>query len=264
MGRLSDLLAGMAWWRRESSDLSRRFFERFGIKFSDPGLLEIALTHRSSLGAHEADISNERLEFLGDSVLGLVATESLFKSLPDADEGTLTKARSRVVNKNILGKIGLDLGLLEVLKYARDEIKEDDRALLTLSADGLEAVIGAIYLDKGFEFARRFVHDNIIEPATCDSSNHLQADHKSQLQEISQAEFKVQPQYKVVKRVGPEHRKIFHVEVMIRGKSWGTGVGRSKKEAEQQAAGNAMRKLGHYPEAGDQRSGPRNCAGERP
>jgi ribonuclease-3 len=249
MGQLANLLARIAWWRRGANIANRRFFEMFGFRFSDPTLLEIALTHRSSLGPSEGEISNERLEFLGDSVLGLVTTESLFKSLPDADEGTLTKARSRIVNKNVLGTIGRDLGLLDILNYARDEIKEDDRALLTLSADGLEAVIGAIYLDKGFGFAKRFVLDHVVVPASDDSANHFHMDHKSKLQEVCQAEYKVQPQYKVVRRIGPEHRKIFHVEVLIRGKSYGSGVGRSKKEAEQQAAGNAMRKLGHTPDA---------------
>lgn len=235
---------GLAWWRRpKRGALHRAFFERFGVEFKDPVLLEHALTHRSSLGPDDSVISNERLEFLGDSVLGLATTEALFRSLPEEDEGALTKARSRIVNKNFLGRVGLDLGILDVLKYARDEIKEDERALLTLSADALEAVIGAIYLDRGFETAVRFVQQNVIRAAPNDLEDHLQTDYKSRLQEICQAEFKVQPQYKVVRRMGPEHRKIFHVEATIRGKPYGMGVGRSKKEAEQQAAGQAMRKI---------------------
>jgi ribonuclease-3 len=245
MERLKSILSAVVWWRRRSADrLTSQFQERYGMRFADPGLLETALTHRSSLGAGESAISNERLEFLGDSVLGLVATESLFRSLDDADEGTLTKARSRIVNKSVLGRVGLDLGILDMLNYARDEIGEDDRALLTLSADALEAVIGAIYLDMGFDSAKCFVRDHIIEPAGVDSAEHLHMDYKSRLQEICQADFKVQPQYRVVKRVGPEHRKVFHVDVLIRGKAYGSGVGRSKKEAEQQAAGRAMEKLG--------------------
>ena len=242
---LDSLLSGCGWRRTEedSEDLRLVFLRKFGTKFKDGRLLGTALTHRSFLNPAEADISNERLEFLGDSVLGLVATDCLFRSMDDADEGALTKARSRIVNKSVLGKIGLDLGILDVLKYARDEIKEDERALLTLSADALEAVIGAVYLDRGFEAAFRFVEDNIIAAANDTSAEHSQTDYKSRLQEICQAEFKVQPQYKVVKRMGPEHRKIFHLEVLIRGKAYGSGTGRSKKEAEQQAAGQAMRRL---------------------
>ena len=244
MGKIWDSLAGLAWWRmRRASPDDQLFLKKFGVKFRDSTLLEHAMTHRSSLGPEEAVISNERLEFLGDSVLGLVATESLFRSQPDADEGELTKARSRIVNKNVLGRIGLSLGILDVLNYARDEIKDDDRALVTLSADALEAVIGAIYLDAGFDSAARFVQENVIEAAASSPEDHSQADFKSKLQEICQAQFKVQPQYKVVRRIGPEHRKIFHVEVLIRNRQYGLGSGRSKKEAEQQAAGAAIRKL---------------------
>jgi len=239
------LLSRCSWWRpRHGGRVAlSAFTTKFGVRFKDPTLLEIALTHRSSLSADATMISNERLEFLGDSVLGLVATDSLFRSMSDADEGTLTKARSSVVNKNVLGRIGLELGILNFLKYARDEIKEDERALLSLSADALEAVIGAIYLDGGYGSAFRFVQDNIVGPATYSSREHTHIDYKSRLQEICQARFKTHPQYKVVKRMGPEHRKIFHVEVLVHGKAHGSGTGRSKKEAEQQAAGQAMRRL---------------------
>jgi len=242
MGRIRESLSRIAWWRRRGQG-DTLFLNKYGIRFRDASLLEHAMTHRSSLGPEDTVISNERLEFLGDSVLGLVATESLFRSFPDADEGELTKARSRVVNKNVLGKIGLDLGILEVLNYARDEIKDDERALVTLSADALEAVIGAIYLDAGFDSAARFVQENVIEAAASSPEDHAQADFKSKLQEICQAQFRVQPQYKVVRRIGPEHRKVFHVEVLIRNRPYGLGSGRSKKEAEQQAAGAAIRKL---------------------
>lgn len=243
MGRLSERFSGLAWRKGKKSAFHKAFYRKFGVKFKDPVLLEHALTHRSSLGPNDAVISNERLEFLGDSVLGLVCTEALFRSLPGADEGALTKARSRIVNKGFLGKVGLALGILDVLKFARDEIKDDERALLTLSADALEAVIGAIYLDRGFNTAVRFVEHNVVMAAPDESEEHFQVDYKSRLQEICQAEFKVQPQYKVVRRMGPEHRKIFHVEAIIRGRPYGFGAGRSKKEAEQQAAGQAMRKI---------------------
>jgi len=244
-GWIDRSLSRLAWWRKETpaGAAVAAFTKKFGVRFEDPELLEIALTHRSSLTPNGSMISNERLEFLGDSVLGLVVTDTLFRSMSDADEGALTKARSRVVNKSVLGKIGMEKGLLDCLKYARDEIKQDERALLSLSADALEAVIGAVYLDGGYDAAFQFVRDHIVDSVTREFSEHVEVDYKSKLQEICQARFKSHPQYKVVKRMGPEHRKIFHVEVMVRGRTCGFGTGRSKKEAEQQAAGQAVQRL---------------------
>jgi ribonuclease-3 len=203
----------------------------------------VALTHRSYPDPEESPVSNERLEFLGDAVLGLIASDHLFRSMSEADEGGLTKARSRIVNKTALGRIGMKLGLLDLLLYARDEIRRDERALITLSADALEAVIGAIYLDKGFKTACDFVIDRIVDPVSDGSSGHVTVDHKSKLQEMCQARFKVHPEYRIVKRVGPEHRKVFHVEVRIRGETYGFGSGRSRKDAEQVAAGQAVLNL---------------------
>jgi ribonuclease-3 len=219
------------------------FAGRFGITFNDPMLLRIALTHRSNLNANGAAVSNERLEFLGDSVLGLIASDYLFRSMSDANEGELTKARSRIVNKNALGKIGRNLGLLDILLYASDEIRDDERALTTLSADALEAVVGAIYLDQGYSTACRFVIDRIVDPVSDGSAGAMASDHKSRLQEICQARYRVHPDYRIVKREGPEHRKVFHVEVRIRGETYGFGSGRSRKEAEQVAAGQAILNL---------------------
>jgi ribonuclease-3 len=244
------------WLRRFFSDFLRRgrgaddtarvhshFKRRFGVCFNDPWLLRVALTHRSYPDPEERPVSNERLEFLGDSVLGVIASDYLFRSMTEADEGGLTKARSRIVNKTALGRIGMNLGLLDLLLYARDEIRHDERALLTLSADALEAVIGAIYLDKGFKAACEFVIDRIVDPVSDSSSEHATVDHKSRLQEICQARFKTHPDYRIVKRVGPEHRKVFHVEVRIRGETYGFGSGRSRKDAEQVAAGQAILNL---------------------
>ncbi len=228
---------------QEAARIRSRFEERFGIRFGDPRILRTALTHRSSADPDAGTVSNERLEFLGDSVLGLVVSDYLFSSMGEADEGELTKARSRIVNKNALGRIGMRMGLLDLLLYARDEIRDDERALITLSADALEAVIGALYLDRGFGVARSFVTDRIVDPVSDASTDHTTVDYKSRLQEICQARYKVHPEYRIVKRVGPEHRKIFHVEVRIRGETYGFGSGRSRKEAEQVAAGQAILNL---------------------
>jgi ribonuclease-3 len=188
-------------------------------------------------------VSNERLEFLGDSVLGLIASDYLFRSMDEANEGELTKARSRLVSKNVLGKIGLRMGVLDLLLYAKEELRDDERALTTLSADALEALIGAIYMDRGMACANRFVVDTIIDPMSDAFQDEIATDHKSALQEVCQAKFKVQPEYRIVKRVGPEHRKIFHVVVRISGETYGFGSGRSRKEAEQVAAGQALLNL---------------------
>lgn len=176
-------------------------------------------------------------------MLGLIASDYLFRSMEEADEGELTKSRSRLVSKHVLGRIGIKLGILDLLLYAREELRDDDRALTTLSADALEAVIGAIYIDRGMAQATTFVVDRIIDPMSDVSPDEIAKDHKSELQEVCQAVFKVQPEYRIVKRTGPEHRKTFHVVVRINGETFGFGSGRSRKEAEQVAAGQALLNL---------------------
>ncbi len=222
---------------KEIQSIHSAFKKKFGLSFKDLSLLRMALTHRSY---GEGKISNERLEFLGDAVLNLVATDHVYGSMPEADEGDLTKARAMVVNKTILGKLGISMGLLDLLLYARDEIQSDERALTSLSANALEALIGAIFLDRGFDAASRFVLDRIIQPILAGLIDQVQADHKSRLQELCQANFKVHPEYRIVKKTGPEHRRTFYVEVRIKGKVYGHGSGRSRKEAEQMAASHAL------------------------
>lgn len=219
------------------------FSRRFGIHFSSPTLLNMALTHRSFLGENPDRESNERLEFLGDAVLDLVASDHLFRMMESADEGGLTRARSRIVNKNVLGKIGMELGVLEILLYAREEIHKDERALTALSADALEAIIGAIYLDQGFSAAYKFVEDNVFPCLSELRPEDRQVDYKSKLQEITQARFRILPEYKTLRKVGPEHRKVFHVSVLLKKKPFGEGFGRSKKEAEQAAARQAIEQI---------------------
>jgi ribonuclease-3 len=229
--------------RGRDADAASSFAKQFGVHFSNPDLLGTALTHRSYLGENPDRESNERLEFLGDAVLDLVASDHLFRMMEGADEGGLTRARSRIVNKNVLGKIGMELGVLDMLLYAREEIHKDERALTALSADALEAIIGAIYLDQGFSAAYRFVENRVFPCLSELSPEDRQVDYKSRLQEISQARFKVLPEYKTLRKVGPEHRKVFHVSVLLKKRPLGEGFGRSKKEAEQAAARQAIEEL---------------------
>jgi ribonuclease-3 len=241
--RLLEGLIGRGKTDPDTARIHALFQKKFGIRFDDPTVLRVALTHRSTADPDTGVVSNERLEFLGDSVLGLAASDYLFCSMDDANEGELTKARSRIVNKNALGRIGMKMGMLDLLLYAREEIRDDERALVTLSADALEAVIGAIYLDKGFKCASEFVTNRIVDPVSDESTGHATTDYKSKLQEICQARYKTHPEYRIVRRLGPEHRKVFHVEVRIRGETYGFGSGRSRKEAEQVAAGQAILNL---------------------
>ncbi|MGD9140596.1 MAG: ribonuclease III [bacterium] len=227
---------------------SLSFARRFGIHFSDPSLLETALTHRSYLGENPERQSNERLEFLGDAVLDLVASDHLFRVMENADEGGLTRSRSRIVNKNVLGKIGMELGVLDLLLYAREEIHKDERALTALSADAIEAIIGAIYLDRGFSSAYKFVENSVFPCLSELAPEDRQVDYKSRLQEISQARYKILPEYKTLRKVGPEHRKVFHVSVLLKKRPFGEGFGRSKKEAEQAAARQAIEQIEEHTE----------------
>jgi ribonuclease-3 len=229
--------------KEEDGGAVSSFRRKFGIYFSNPDLLHTALTHRSYLGENPECDSNERLEFLGDAVLDLVASDRLFRMMEEAAEGDLTRARSRIVNKNVLGKIGIELGVLDLLLYAREEIHKDERALTALSADALEAIIGAVYLDKGFSAAYSFVEKSVFSCLSGLSPEDHQIDYKSRLQEISQARFRILPEYKTLKKVGPEHKKVFHVSVFLKKKPFGEGFGRSKKEAEQAAARQAVEQL---------------------
>jgi ribonuclease-3 len=254
MRRLLNAIGGIfkGGGKEDGGTAASSFARRFGIHFSSPGLLNMALTHRSYLGENPDSVSNERLEFLGDAVLDLVASDHLYRMMESADEGGLTRARSRIVNKNVLGKVGMGLGVLDILLYAREEIHKDERALTALSADALEAIIGAIYLDRGFSEAYKFVEDRVFPCLSELAPEDRQVDYKSRLQEITQARFKMLPEYRTLRKVGPEHRKVFHVSVLLKKKPFGEGFGRSKKEAEQAAARQAIEQLeGPEPEGAE-------------
>ncbi len=211
----------------------------------DFSLYERALTHRSVLRG-QADshlFSNERLEFLGDAVLGFVVAEDLYARFPDKNEGFLTRLRAKLVNGSALAGYALNIGLDRLVLMSGNMEQTGGRRNETILADAFEAVIGAIYLDLGLETARRFIHRTMLEVVDLTDLASRRDNFKSLLLEYAQAHGQPQPTYRVVAEEGPSHEKVFTVEVLIGGVSYGTGSASSKKTAEQNAARKALREL---------------------
>jgi ribonuclease-3 len=208
----------------------------------EPALLVRALTHRSYAYENGGLPTNERLEFLGDSVLGLVVTDTLYRTHPDLPEGQLAKLRAAVVNSRALAGVsrGLDLGAF--IRLGRGEEGTGGRNKASILADTLEAVIGAVYLDQGLGAASELVH-RLFDPLIEESSNlGAGLDWKTSLQELTATEGLGVPEYAVTES-GPDHEKTFTAAARVGGVEYGTGTGRSKKEAEQQAAEAAWRSI---------------------
>ncbi|MDI6751399.1 MAG: ribonuclease III [bacterium] len=205
---------------------------RLELDFTELQLLDKALTH-SSHGKEKKKEKSARLEFLGDAVLGLIVAESLFHKFPDLAEGELTKIRSSLVSRPSIASIGKRIGISDFILLSKGEVEAGGRKKTSIIAEALEAVIGAIYLDKGIEEARKF-----IEKHWQDYSIEY-SDYKSELQEVVQKTMKEIPKYKVIKREGLAHQPYFRVQVKA-GEIKAQGEGRSKKEAEKAAAGAAL------------------------
>ena len=208
----------------------------------EPGLLFQALTHRSYAYENGGLPTNERLEFLGDSVLGLVVTAALYRRHAALPEGQLAKLRAAVVNMRALASVGRTLGLGQYLMLGRGEEASGGRDKSSILADTVEALIGAVYLEHGIETATVFVH-RLVDPLLA-SSAELGAglDWKTSLQELTATGALGVPEY-VVSEEGPDHAKLFHAVVLIKGEPYGEGSGRSKKEAEQAAAAAAFGRI---------------------
>ena len=220
--------------------------ERLGYGFSDRGLLERALTHRSRAHEDETGVAedNESLEFLGDAVLGLVIADRLFREFPDYDEGRKSKARAQLVSAATLAGLGGELGLGGHLLLGRGEEKTGGRRKHSLIADAFEAVVGAIHLDGGYEAAEAFLErrfrpllDRLRQDGVSPAGT---GDHKSALQEWLQARARLLPEYRLAGTTGPDHRKEFAVELRVGDRLVATGSGLSKKEAEREAARQAL------------------------
>ncbi|HEY5135045.1 MAG TPA: ribonuclease III [Candidatus Nanopelagicales bacterium] len=208
----------------------------------DPGILERAVTHRSFAYENGGLPTNERLEFLGDSVLGLVVTDTLYRTHPDLPEGQLAKLRAAVVNAKALAGIGRQLGLGEHLLLGRGEETTGGRDKSSIVADTVEAVIGAVYLDQGLDVATALIH-RLFDPLIAESAGlGAGLDWKTSLQELCAAQSLGVPEY-VVDESGPDHMKSFRARVRVGVELYGDGRGGSKKEAEQQAASTAYAEL---------------------
>jgi ribonuclease-3 len=210
--------------------------ERLGHSFADLSLLQHALAHRSWCGEQEGGApSNERLEFLGDAVLGLIVAGYTFERFPDFAEGKLAKVRSAVVNARVLAQVAARLGVGEVLLLGRGEEGSGGRAKASILADAFEAILGSIYLDAGWEASRELVLRELGEAIERAGQEPDDFDHKSRLQEKAVRDGEGTPRYVVVGS-GPDHDRVYMAEVFVGGTRWGTGEGRSKKDAEQEAA----------------------------
>lgn len=215
--------------------------ERIGIALTDQALLRRAFIHRSYINETKDSTleHNERLEFLGDAVLELVVTEYLYKNFSNP-EGELTNWRSSIVRGEVLAKIAISLGLGELLFLSRGEEKSGGRARNYILANTVEALIGAIYLDKGYDISSTFITANVISLLPEIIEKRLYVDPKSDLQEKCQEKLSATPEYRVMADEGPDHDKTFTVGVYAHNKLIGQGKGSSKQRAEQEAAANAL------------------------
>ncbi|MEM6821233.1 MAG: ribonuclease III [Verrucomicrobiota bacterium] len=215
--------------------------KQLGYSFKDPSLLELALTHPSL--AHDRRLKqgdNQRLEYLGDAVLQMTLTYLLYRSFPDYQEGQLTQLRASAVNRKALEKIANYYSLGDFILLSRGELKNQGRAKASNLADAMEAVIGALFLDAGYEFTQRWI-DAVFSDELQQLSNSLEIfNPKGALQERLQAQGKSTPDYELVEESGPDHAKSYLVRVISEGVELGRGSGSSKKAAESSAALNAL------------------------
>lgn len=220
----------------------KKLERKIGIKFTDLGLLEQALTHRSysHVTSQTRNQSNERMEFLGDSVLGLSVSQFLYLQFPDRSEGALSKMKSLLVSRKVLSAVSRDAGLGEFLLLSGEESEMGGRDRSSILADSFEGVIGAIYLDQGFRAANKFIQRFLLGAIHEILKDEEHTNFKSLLQEYVQSKRLSHPVYRVRREEGPEHEKEFAIEVVVRSEVWGVGRGKSKKDAEQNAARAAL------------------------
>ena len=213
--------------------------DALGVSFADAVLRRAALTHRSYAFEQGEPVTNERLEFLGDSVLGLVVTDMAYAAYPEMPEGQLAKLRAAIVNMQALADVARSLRLGDVVLLGKGEELSGGRDKASILADALEAVFGAVYLDRGLAVATELIERLFRPRMDAWVRGEGDRDHKTILQELASRQLRAIPEYRIAER-GPDHEKEFTATVVVGGEVLGTGTGRSKKEAEQQAAREAF------------------------
>lgn len=224
----------------------KTFEQELGLSFNDSNLLRQAFTHRSYLNEHRGESGghNERLEFLGDAVLELIATHFLYEKFPDHTEGDLTAYRAALVNAVTCAEVANEIGMNEFLLLSRGEAKDTGRARGVLLANAFEALVGAIYIDQGYDAAHAFITKHLFPKIDDIVQKRLWQDAKSALQEKAQEVEGVTPSYSVLRETGPDHAREFTVGVYINNELLAEGEGKAKQEAEQDAARRALDKKG--------------------
>lgn len=224
-----------------TSDFSK-FENNIGIIFKNKDILKQAFTHRSYLNEHKESglAHNERLEFLGDAVLELIVTEYLYEKYPDSDEGELTAFRSALVNAVTMSDAAAKIGMNDFLLLSKGESKDTGRARQIILANTIEALIGAIYLDQGYDSAKYFISKYIFNLIEKIIEEKTWLDAKSKFQELAQENESITPAYKTLREEGPDHDKKFTVGVFLEKEKVAEGTGKSKQEAEQEAAKKAL------------------------
>lgn len=224
----------------------RKLETLIGVTFVDKNHILTAVTHRSYLNEHREAMQghNERYEFLGDAVLELVITDFLFHKFPGKPEGELTAIRAALVNTNSLSDVALKLNLSEFLLLSKGEERDTGRARQYILANTFESIIGALYLDQGYEVARDFVGRNLFDRTETIVAERLWQDAKSRFQELAQEHTGITPSYETLSQTGPDHDRIFTVAVSLGKEKIAEGKGRSKQEAEQSAAEAGVKSKG--------------------
>lgn len=232
----------MSITERDPSDSIAALEKILGVTFANKTLLLSAITHRSYLNEHREATweHNERLEFLGDAVLELVVTDFLFAKYPEKPEGELTAIRAALVNTNSLAAASELMNVNQFLLMSKGEAKDEGRARQYILANVFEACIGAIYLDQGYDEAKAFIADRLFRNTDTIVEKRLWQDSKSRFQELAQEHASITPTYETVSQEGPDHDRVFTVGIFLRHEKVAEGKGRSKQEAEQQAAQAAL------------------------
>ena len=247
--RIPSRVLEVPYLRTPTVNSSRRkelslFQKKAGLRFRRFDLLDLAFCHRSYVNETTEDIdNNERLEFLGDSVLGIVVADYLFRLLPDRPEGDLARIKSHVVSEESLADIALSLGIDSIVHVGKGEELSGGRTKKALLSDSMEALIGAWHLDAGYEKASRFILRYLKDPIETVLANRHRKDYKTLLQEIVQKRYHSYPKYVLERKTGPDHQRIFWMNVIVQSDTFGPGMGGNKKSAEQEAARLAYESL---------------------